>query len=823
MTFPPDRPASGMENPTLKAGLAALKQGNYLDAIAHLESVCEIDQSQNAIFKAQMGLVVAYERSGNPQKAIALCRNLSTNSNPQVKTWAVRSLDNLAKLYPEQTKGELPASQSSAPSTPSDTGFVPINPTAQTSSRPKIPPTSPPLTGKKPEAQGSTSGILYPPGAEVSGRLKEPDSGRLPNKSNTLNSQSPISSPQSPKLPTNSSEKIQQKPEQQEEKETKSPAYQPEWKQAQRATRWPRLPAKTGFQFDLSQLWGVQAVTAIALFISVYWFLNGILRWAIFTVTDILVKLRLTYRNEDGYNDPTRFAPIAAAILGIALIALSPWLIDSLLRVYYGLKPISLDTLTAKSPEAARVLQRFCRERRLPLPTLGILPDRVPLALTYGNIPRTARIVVTQGLLEQLADDEIATIYAAQLGHIVNWDFVLMSLGVLVTQVPYTFYWRVSEIGERWQIPFLRYIAGAIAALFYGIYWLFRWLILWLSRARVYYSDRIACEITGNPNGLTRALLKIAIGIAKDIQQQGKTSYLLEGFDPLAPVGYRQAITLGSLYAHTPLEPILAWDYLNPHRRWLTINNSHPLLGERLQILDRYARYWKLDSELNFTQNSGLKNQKSNLFLQGSPYFGFLLGLGMTGFLWLIGLISSVLKIRQIPLDWMLGDRSLLYGCLLIGISIGIFWRINPFFPDIKPSNLLSEEALPDLLANPTAMPVDSQAIRLQGKLLGRPGISNWLCQDLMVQTATGLIKLHYFSWLGSFGNLLFNSSRPSELVNRPIVATGWFRRGATLWVDADTLRTQTGKISQSWHPIWSTLLAIAAAAWGVYIIYRGG
>ena len=854
MTFPPDRPASGKkaipnQNPSLAAGLVALKQEKYSDAIAHLESACGIEVSENNISKAQMGLVVAYERTGNVQRAIALAQHLANHPNSQVKAWADRTLTNLSKLYPKESReaGEIINSKeakSSELSPSSNTGFVPLNPTAGNTSRPKVPTTpaassgftplssSPAVQGGQKNAPASprdrigesaaanvppptttpTTGSLYPSSLlplkpEVTSKSPAGEQPTIVQAnteitSNTFNHQVQSSTPEQPS--------------------NHSP-YQPEWKQAERAKQWQPLPIKIGFHFDISQLWGVQAVTAIALIISLYWTLVVILQFTISRIADILTKLRLYYRSEEYYDDPARFAPFAAAILTIALIASSPWIMDALLRSYYGFKPMSLQTLTAKSPEAARVVQRICRERRLPLPILGILPGAVPMALTYGNHPATARIVVTQGLLDRLANDEIAAIYASELGHIVYWDFAVMSLGVLVAQIPYIIYWRVSELGENSVHAFLRLVAGTIASIFYGIYWLTRGLMLWLSRARIYYSDRIACEITGNPNGMGRALLKIAIGIAADIQQQGKTSYLLESFELLTPVGYRQAMTLGSLYAHTPLEPILAWDYLNPYRRWLSINNSHPPMGERFQIFNRYARYWKLQTELNLSGEATVKPQSAKLFLQGSPYFGILLGLGMTGLLWAIGLISSWLRIRQIPLDWMWGDRSLLYGCLLIGMSMGIFWRINSFFPDIKPSNWREEAALANLLANVAAMPVDSQPIRLQGKLIGRSGISNWLCQDLILQTATCLVKLHYFSWLGPFGNLLFNSSRPSEIAHRAISATGWFRRGATIWIDADTLRTQSGKIYQSWHPIWSTFLAVATAGWGVYIIYRGG
>ncbi|MCL1463707.1 zinc metalloprotease HtpX [Argonema galeatum] len=820
MAFPPDPPekgaeTSGKENPALEAGLAALKQGNYEDAIADLESVCKIDLNQKSIFRAQMGLAIAYERIGDVPSSIALCKTLSKNSSPQVKEWALRTLASFTDRYPEESRG---AGENS-----SETGFVPLDPTALTASnRPKVPLSPPPSVSSKGDDIEGLNLDLPSSGFVPLDRAPQPskgasERGRLPNPQSRVPTEAKHSDKQTEKLSPNSDANALPV---EEKKENLAP-YQAEWKQAGRAKKWQRLPAKTGFHFDLSQLWGVQALTAIALFISVFWALGGILNFAIKTANDLLIKLRVIYENDDYYSSPTRFVPIAAVIATLALVAASPWLMDGLLRSYYGLKSLSVETLSERSPEAARVLQGFTRERRLPVPTLFVLPDSAPLALTYGNLRRTARIAVSQGLLDRLADDEIASIYAAQLGHILHWDFVLMSLGVLVFQVPYIFYWRVAALGDQSQNSFLRFVAGAFAALGYGIYWLFRCPILWLSRARVYYSDRISCEITGNPNGLTRALLKIAMGIANDVERQGQTSYLLEGFELLTPVGYRQAITLGSLYPLIPLEPILAWDYLNPSTRPLAINNSHPPMGKRLQILARYASYWNVETELNFSSQSSLTAQKSKLFLQAWPYFGVFLGLALAGILWLIGGISSSIRFR--PLDWMWGDRSLLYGSLLIGISMGIFLRINSFFPDIKPFNLPGEALLPELLANPAALPVDSQPVRLQGKLLGRPGIGNWLCQDLILQTATGLVKLHHFSRFGPIGNFWPHSTRPSDLVNRPLTATGWFRRGATPWIDIDTLQTQTGRTTQSFHPIWSTILGLAAAVWGAYIIYQGG
>ncbi|HAX75273.1 MAG TPA: Zn-dependent protease with chaperone function, partial [Cyanobacteria bacterium UBA11372] len=589
------------------------------------------------------------------------------------------------------------------------------------------------------------------------------------------------------------------------------------WRQAGRAQRWQPLPVNVGFKPDLTQLWGVQIVTAIALF----WMLRLILQFGAAVTNDLLVKLPNLEPIQAFYG--FYYQPTLPILIGLGtLLVLSPWLIDGLLKLFYGNKPLSVETLKTHSQEAARVLQRLCRERRIPVPKLGILPTDAPLALTYGNLPNTARIVVSKGLLEQLTDDEIAAIYAAQIGQILHWDFVLMSLGVLVIQIPYTVYWLVAQWGERWEGFILRGTTGAIAQIAYGIYWLLRWPLVWLSRIRIYFSDRKSCDVTGNPNGLSRAILKIAIGIAKDIEQQGKTTWLVEGFDLLMPLGYRQAIGLGSVGAYTAFEPVLAWDVVNPYSRWLALNNSHPLTGDRLQLLSRYARHWQLETELNFSSVSEKARPNSAFRVQAAPYIGILIGLILGGLLWLLGEVGSLARIRL--LSWLLNDYSwFMVGFVLSGFSIGTLIRINSFFPDITPSTRADETVLPHLLAEPDALPLNSQAVRFSGKLMGRPGIANWLGQDLILQSGAGLVKLHHLSWLGPIGNFLLWKNRPSQLVNRSVTVSGWFRRGATPWIDIEAIATSTGKTSPSGHPVWSTILATGSAVLAAYIILRGG
>lgn len=572
-----------------------------------------------------------------------------------------------------------------------------------------------------------------------------------------------------------------------------------------------------------------QITTAIALF----WMVREFIEFSLLKINEALYKMPLVHPVQGFYREQTGNVLIGL----ILLLGASPWLMDLLLENVYGLKPLSWKTLADRSPEATKLLLRFSRQQNIPQCKLGLLPTDAPMAIAYGCLPRFARIVVSRGLLEQLGADEIAAIYAGELGHIANGTLPLMSLAMLLLQIPYTIYLQVAKDGKPWEnVPtsqgqFMTICATLISSVGYGLYWLLRWPVLWLSRLRLYHSDRLAAELTGNPNGLSRALLKIAIGMAEDIKQQGETNGLLEGFDLFMPVGVRQAVSLGSCAGYNSWEYLLEWDLRNPWRRWMTLNNSHLPMGDRLYILSLYAKFWQLEPELDFVATPKRKLEKPEIqkfILQAIPFFGLPLGLALGLGFWGIGAIGGAGGFEQIT--WLWGDRVILLSCLPIGISMAILLRINHFFPDIVPSTssqpMLPE--LPELLTNPTSLPIDSQPICLEGKLLGRSGISNALGQDLILQSPTGLIKLHCFSKLGPFAYLWPLQNRPIDLVGHPVKITGWFRRGATVWVDVETLQTISSSKRQKFsiqcgHPIWSTILAAGGALWGIYLNLPGG
>jgi Zn-dependent protease with chaperone function len=725
--------------PSLEAGLTALKQGDFQTAKTILEGVATTTTNSRAAMQAQISLVAAYARSGDITAAITISEILAQSNNPQVKLWAERSLNELLK----RNRRDINAHSER------DAGFIPFDDAPQSPIEPLALPQEPSDIADEVKNENSASKQIVSTNVLVS---------RLP-KPLTIH-----------------------------------------WQQAGRAKSWKLR--------EISSLVPLQLLTA-GTFFALFWVIRELVVWGMATINNILVWLPFVEPIQALYQNPT----VLLLLLLVVITALSPWLLDQLLVQFYNLRHLEGDALDLHSQETTRLLQRYSQKRKIKLPQLKFLPITTPVIFTYGHVPQTTRIVVSLGLLQLLADDEIAALYAEQLAHVAHFDTVVMSLVLLVTIPIYKLYQQLSKWGDRTSQRFINFVYIALSSFVYVIWCLLTGTAICLSKVRLYYADRFAIEFTGNPNGLTRSLLKVAVGIASDIQKQEHTSWQLESLNIALPIGYKQSTTLGSLAPHLRFDSLLMWDYLNPYRYWFTINNTHPLIGDRIQRHLKIARDWHLQTELNIETQNSIRVRKQTFYMQIAPFLAIPIGLIFAAIIGLVWQIAFALKL--INLKWIYDNWYFAIGCIAICFSIGVLIRINSFFPDLKGVTLKTSDQLPDLLNNPTAIPIDNAWVSLDGKLLGRRGTNNCLCQDLILQTNTALIKLHHISWLGQPVN-------PQDFVGRQVTVTGWLRRGATPWVDIQSLKTQSGKIVNSPHPIWSTIVAVAAEAGGAYILLRG-
>lgn len=160
-------------------------------------------------------------------------------------------------------------------------------------------------------------------------------------------------------------------------------------------------------------------------------------------------------------------------------------------------------------PELHDQVQFLAQQAGVATPRVAVANNQTPNAFATGRKQSSAVICATQGLLDELDDDELEAVLAHELSHIVNRDFALMTV---VTALAALSGWVVrwgflfgdgGGDGGNWHM-----IAGYVAAV--GV-WIGGFLVgRILSRYREYAADRGAALLTGKPLALASALRTIS-------------------------------------------------------------------------------------------------------------------------------------------------------------------------------------------------------------------------------------------------------------------------------------------------------------------------
>ncbi|MCC3408673.1 MAG: M48 family metalloprotease [Microcoleus sp. PH2017_10_PVI_O_A] len=515
-------------------------------------------------------------------------------------------------------------------------------------------------------------------------------------------------------------------------------------------------------------------------------------------------------------NSPDPVAGLAIAlpitlIFNIAAFFLSPYLMDLTQNWLYNTRWVSLAEIESLSPETAKVIQKVCKQKNLTQPRLGIIDDQNPTAFTYGSFPNSARLVVSQGLFTYLDDDEIATVYAHELGHIVHWDFAVMTLASTLVQITYLIYTTAQRLGRSGGDK-AKDAAGTVAAVAYLFYIAGTYLLLYLSRTREYFADHFAAETTGNPNALSRALVKIAYGILEEGQRATEPSRLLEGTRALGIYDAKAAASSGTAYRISS-EPekigrVFLWDMFNPWGWWMELNSTHPLTGKRVRALSTYAEQLGLDIEFDMGRIVGEGRNLSKRKLYGNFFFDLLLYSAET-----LGLAVGF----AIGISLSAANPMMMVACPLIGLGAGILVKALVMFPNYAQAEELD---VLTLMSDPYASPLRGQPAKLQGELIGRGDAGYAFGSDLKLQDRTGMIYLRYASRFGPIGNFLFGMKRVKSLIGMDVSALGWFRRGVAPWMDLIQLESDSGTAVNSYHRFWSFVMGICAIAIGIAVLF---
>ena len=265
------------------------------------------------------------------------------------------------------------------------------------------------------------------------------------------------------------------------------------------------------------------------------------------------------------------FGVLLASILAVdswsdALWAVAGWLLIGfgVVVVFFqgvdGVESAGLRAVGAKvldpgeQPELDELVARLAAEADIPVPRLALAHSWAPNAFALGLTPARAIIVVTTELLRRLDGDELEAVVAHELAHVANRDGMVMTFVAGPTLLGAGL-WHADD--GRAKLLFFYYVPVFVIGS----------LLLWtMSRYREYIADRGACLLTGRPEALQSALLKIAGTVPRGDLRGG------------APV---------SAFCIVPAQRRLRWwQFFRRFEMFM----DHPPIDKRLDRLDEIAR-----------------------------------------------------------------------------------------------------------------------------------------------------------------------------------------------------------------------------------------
>ncbi len=234
---------------------------------------------------------------------------------------------------------------------------------------------------------------------------------------------------------------------------------------------------------------------------------------------------------------------------------------DRIVLRMHGAKEVT----PAEAPELHAMVEELSQRAKIPKPRICVIPEEQPNAFATGRDPERGVVAVTEGLVRLLDRRELRGVLAHELAHIKNRDILLSSIAAaaasLITYVAQALsFGSLFGTANRDDESDSGSAAGGLLAIVVAP--LAATLIqLGISRAREYLADETGAQISGDPEALARALVK------------------LERASELVPS--QAAPATASLFIVNPFGPVQTLS------RWFS---THPQTTERVERLLEMAR-----------------------------------------------------------------------------------------------------------------------------------------------------------------------------------------------------------------------------------------
>jgi len=197
---------------------------------------------------------------------------------------------------------------------------------------------------------------------------------------------------------------------------------------------------------------------------------------------------------------------IPLAIIAAVMILAQWYFSDKIVLWSSGAKIISRE----EYPKLHEIVERLSTNNGLPKPKVAMVNSNVPNAFATGKSPKTSLVAVTTGLLELLDDNELEAVIGHELTHVRSRDVLVLTLASVFSTVA----WYLMQFGFYGGMQTRNRNSagsGVIVLLVAVVTWVISFLIIRaISRYREYSADRGGAIMTGKPDKLATALLKIS-------------------------------------------------------------------------------------------------------------------------------------------------------------------------------------------------------------------------------------------------------------------------------------------------------------------------
>ena len=475
-------------------------------------------------------------------------------------------------------------------------------------------------------------------------------------------------------------------------------------------------------------------------------------------------------------------ALVMVLIVNTVIFFISPWLTDLMLKWINKVAWLDDSDLKVRYPHVHRIVHDVAREYRFTAPSVGIIPDRNPTAFTYGIFRPGARIVLTDGIFEFLNEEETRAVVAHELGHIVNRDFLVMTVAGTLVQMLYVIYSSLTKTKSGGGDSKGKNALAAIGIASYVMYLLGTYILLYLSRTREYLADSFAAERV-EARHLANALVKIAYGIA-EATDSDETRQLLASTRHMGVMDFKGASHLGLVVEAAKTQPnatarAMLFDIYNPWAKLIELSSTHPLTGKRIQALAAIARdkrqpFQDIDVEAAARAANVNRPALWRKFLRE-------LALPILPVLTLIGLVGTGIASGVPIIALMAVPAMLLVWAALIPIT----------YPFTQPA----DTDVVALMGDVAASPMVGRPVRLQGQVIGRANAGSVIGEDTIFADTTGRTTIDFRSLWGPIGDMWTGWRRIKPHIGANGEVTGWFRRGMGGYIIMSELKTSAGRL----------------------------